>query len=135
MQIPPVIQTHYDNLPLTTQQRLKSISDVKIDPMKITQGYLGWPIFGLIVGICAALAVGLTVGFCAMMGGPLTGASMNPARSLGPAIVGQVWTDHWIYWLAPISAALVAVRLYEFLRPVSPLQIGEMLGVEGPIQR
>lgn len=81
----------------------------------------------------AALAVGLTVGFCAMMGGPLTGASMNPARSLGPAIVGQVWTDHWIYWLAPVSAALVAVRLYEFLRPVSPLQSGEILGVEGPV--
>ena len=51
----------------------------------------------------AALAVGLTVGFCAMMGGPLTGASMNPARSFGPAFVGGLWRAHWIYWLSPIS--------------------------------
>jgi hypothetical protein len=55
VQIPPVIQTHYNNLPLTSQQRLKSISDTKIDPMKVPRGYLGGPIFGLIVGLCAAL--------------------------------------------------------------------------------
>jgi MIP family channel proteins len=39
----------------------------------------------------AAIAVGLTVGFCALVGGPLTGASMNPARSFGPAVVGGFW--------------------------------------------
>ncbi|HMA04229.1 MAG TPA: MIP family channel protein, partial [Gemmatimonadaceae bacterium] len=55
----------------------------------------------------AALAVGLTVGFCALMGGPLTGASMNPARSLGPAVVGGFWDGHWVYWLAPITGMLV----------------------------
>ena len=62
-----------------------------------------------------ALAVGLTVGFCAMMGGPLTGASMNPSRSLGPAIVGAEWHAHWVYWLAPITAMIVAARAYRWL--------------------
>jgi aquaporin Z len=42
----------------------------------------------------AALAVGLTVGFCALVGGPLTGASMNPARSFGPAVIGGIWRAH-----------------------------------------
>lgn len=82
----------------------------------------------------APLTVGLTVGFCAMMGGPLKGASMNPARSLGPAVVASIWTDHWIYWLAPISAALVAVKTYDFLRPVS-FHAGEVFGIEGPIRQ
>ncbi len=81
----------------------------------------------------AAIAVGLTVGFCAMMGGPLTGASMNPARSLGPAIVGSVWTSHWIYWAAPITATIVAARVYEFLRPVTPLGMPVLTGVDGAI--
>ena len=64
----------------------------------------------------AALAVGFTVGFCALMGGPLTGASMNPARSFGPALVGGLWQAHWLYWLSPISAMIVAARTYDLLR-------------------
>lgn len=66
----------------------------------------------------AAPAVGLTVGFCALMGGPLTGASMNPARSLGPAIVGGIWDAHWVYWLAPITGMLVGAQCYEALRAI-----------------
>lgn len=86
----------------------------------------------------AAIAVGLTVGFCAMMGGPLTGASMNPARSLGPAVVGSVWTAHWVYWLAPITAMVVAARLYDYLRGAEVPRVvrpGATLGVQGPIVR
>lgn len=83
----------------------------------------------------AGVAVGLTVGFEAMMGGPLTGASMNPARSLGPAIAGGGWEGHWIYWAAPVSAMLVAARTYGFLRPASAVETDPRveLGVEGPI--
>ena len=87
----------------------------------------------------AAIAVGLTVGFCAMMGGPLTGASMNPARSLGPALNGGVWDAHWVYWLAPITAMIAAARCYEYLRGTashasifSP-ETTNPLGLEGPI--
>ncbi|MGQ0714310.1 MAG: MIP/aquaporin family protein [Gemmatimonadaceae bacterium] len=84
----------------------------------------------------AAIAVGLTVGFCAMMAGPLTGASMNPARSLGPAVVGSVWAAHWVYWLAPITAMVAAARLYDFLRAAETPRIarpGVSLGVQGPL--
>jgi MIP family channel proteins len=87
----------------------------------------------------AALAVGLTVGFCAMMGGPLTGASMNPARSLGPALIGGVWDAHWVYWLAPITGMIAAARCYEYLRATSShsatfsTAITMPLGLEGPI--
>jgi MIP family channel proteins len=84
----------------------------------------------------AALAVGLTVGFCALTGGPLTGASMNPARSFGPALIGDLWRAHWIYWLAPITGMLAAARTYEFLRSVTPPRASahsELLGIQGPI--
>lgn len=84
----------------------------------------------------AALAVGLTVGFCALMGGPLTGASMNPARSFGPALVGGLWRDHWIYWLAPVMAMAVAARTYDLLRHAQAPRVGArsaILGVQGPI--
>lgn len=84
----------------------------------------------------AAPAVGLTVGFCALMAGPVTGASMNPARSFGPALVGGLWREHWIYWLAPTTGMIVAARIYEFLRfatpPLAPVS-EVMLGVQGPV--
>lgn len=89
----------------------------------------------------AAIAVGLTVGFCALTGGPLTGASMNPARSLGPALVGGEWRAHWVYWAAPITAMIIAARVYDWLRPAAAhgADIGEdagdqLLGVEGPVR-
>ena len=63
----------------------------------------------------AAIAIGLTVGFCALVGGPLTGASMNPARSFGPALMGGFWHAHWVYWLAPITAMIAAARLCDWL--------------------
>lgn len=64
----------------------------------------------------AAIAIGLTVGFCALVGGPLTGASMNPARSLGPAVISGVWRAHWLYWIGPMLGATAAAHAYEFLR-------------------
>jgi len=62
-------------------------------------------------GALAPLAIGLTVGFCALMGGTLTGASMNPARSFGPALVGGEWAGHWLYWVAPIVGMLLAAAV------------------------
>jgi MIP family channel proteins len=65
----------------------------------------------------AAIPVGLAVGFGVLVAGPLSGGSMNPARSLGPAVAGWGWAGHWIYWVAPVTAMLAAVRVYDFLRP------------------
>jgi aquaporin NIP len=68
------------------------------------------------VGQLAAIAIGGTVALDALWGGPLTGASMNPARSLGPALVAGVWTAHWIYWVGPLLGASVGAALYQGLR-------------------
>ena len=84
----------------------------------------------------AALAVGLTVGFCALMAGPLTGASMNPARSFGPALVGGEWRTHWLYWVSPISAMVTAAQVYDLLRathPAGTVRHAGLLGGEGPV--
>jgi MIP family channel proteins len=84
----------------------------------------------------AALAVGLTVGFCALVGGPLTGASMNPARSFGPAVIGGTWRAHWLYWLAPISAMIVSARVYDLLRATKRPPVGyerAVVGIQGPV--
>ena len=84
----------------------------------------------------APIAVGLTVGFCALTGGPLTGASMNPARSLGPALVGSEWRAHWVYWVAPMVAMVLAARMYDALRLAAaprPTADRAVIGLEGPL--
>jgi aquaporin NIP len=68
------------------------------------------------VGEAAAIAIGGTVGLDAMFGGPITGASMNPARSLGPAIVTGDLHGVWIYLLAPVAGAAIAALAYTFIR-------------------
>lgn len=64
----------------------------------------------------APFAIGATVGAGALVAGPLTGGSFNPARTLGPALVGGIWTAHWLYWAAPIVGMVAAMRTYELLR-------------------
>lgn len=66
--------------------------------------------------------IGLTVAFDILAGGAVTGASMNPARSFGPALELLYWQFHWMYWVAPIAGACAAALLYEhvLLRPMRP---------------
>lgn len=64
-----------------------------------------------VVGKNAALAVGLTVALTGLFSGPISGASMNPARSLGPQLVAGHTADMWIYVVGPLAGALVAVGL------------------------
>jgi aquaporin NIP len=68
------------------------------------------------VGEAAALAIGGTVALGSLVGGPISGASMNPARSIGPAIVSGDLTSLWIYLTAPILGAALAAVVYRWLR-------------------
>jgi aquaporin TIP len=74
----------------------------------------------------AGLAIGLTISIDVLMGGPLTGAAMNPARAFGPELIGNVWGQGWIYWLGPIFGALIAAFLYDYLylRPPGVAVVG-----------
>ncbi|MDX2036420.1 MAG: aquaporin [Isosphaeraceae bacterium] len=68
-------------------------------------------------GITAGIAIGAIIGLEALFGGPISGASMNPARSLGPALVGARIGDLWIYIAAPILGALIAVPTFALTEP------------------
>jgi len=63
-------------------------------------------------GNMAGLAIGMTLVFAILMGGPLTGASLNPARSIGPAVAVGEFGSLWIYLVGPILGAVVAALLY-----------------------
>jgi len=65
------------------------------------------------VGITAPLCVALVVGANILAGGPFSGASMNPARSFGPALVSGIWKDHWVYWVGPLVGGGLAGFVYE----------------------
>jgi aquaporin Z len=74
------------------------------------------------VGTNAAIAVGGYIALSGLWAAPVTGASMNPARSFGPALVGGDWHAWWVYVIGPIAGALVAVGIAWVLRgPPSPL--------------
>jgi glycerol uptake facilitator-like aquaporin len=60
----------------------------------------------------APLAIGVVIFVDHLIAVPLTGASMNPARSLGPALIHGQWADHWVYWAGPIIGAVTAALTY-----------------------
>jgi MIP family channel proteins len=71
-----------------------------------------------VAGAVPGLAIGLTVVFDVLIGGPVTGGSMNPARSLGPALFGShaALANYWVYVVGPALGAVIAARLYEAMR-------------------
>jgi aquaporin NIP len=68
------------------------------------------------VGAAAAIAIGGTVALDSLFGGGVTGASMNPARSLGPALAAWSWADVWIYVVGPLAGAIGGALLYQLVR-------------------
>jgi glycerol uptake facilitator-like aquaporin len=72
------------------------------------------------VGQLAALAIGGTVGLDALWAGPISGASMNPARSFGPALVSGTWPHLWVYIAGPMIGAILGAFGYELVRGEQP---------------
>jgi len=68
------------------------------------------------VGGAAAVAIGMTVALEAMFAGPISGASMNPARSFGPALLSSEWASHWLYWVGPMAGASIGATVYHWLK-------------------
>jgi aquaporin TIP len=83
----------------------------------------------------AGLAIGLTITADILFGGPFTGAAMNPARAFGPQVIGDYWSNGWVWYAGPIVGAVAAALLYEFmyLRPGIPEPVGpKETGVREP---
>jgi len=70
----------------------------------------------------AGFAIGLTITMDILLGGPFTGAAMNPARAFGPALVSRHWANHGVYWVGPLIGGIVAATIYDrvFLRDQPP---------------
>ena len=94
--------------------------------------FLVWVIFATAAdprgafAIISGLAIGLTITLDIYIGGPFTGAAMNPARAFGPEIVQNVWSNAWVWYVGPFVGGVVAALLYEYLylRPLGPEPVG-----------
>src|SRR5215216_1943268 len=83
----------------------------------------------------AGLAIGLTITMDILIGGPLTGAAMNPARALGPQLVEWKWSDAWVWYVGPLVGGAIAALAYDrlYLRPLAPEPVGPPeTGLEEP---
>jgi len=58
-------------------------------------------------GSVAGLVIGGTVTLCTLIGAPISGGSMNPARSFGPALISGTWSNHWVYWIGPLLGSAI----------------------------
>jgi aquaporin Z len=75
----------------------------------------GSAVHGKAVKSFAGIAIGSAIALDALLGGPISGASMNPARSLGPALVSGIWSDQWIYVVGPLVGSLLGVAVYKMM--------------------
>jgi aquaporin Z len=84
-----------------------------------------------LIGTEAAIAVGATISLCGLFGGTLSGASMNPARSLGPAVVDGALGDAWIYLVGPLVGATIAVIITMVLHGLGPKDEEQVEAAQG----
>jgi aquaporin TIP len=83
----------------------------------------------------AGLAIGLTITLDIFIGGPYTGAAMNPARAFGPQLVHDAWSNGWVWYVGPALGGVLAALAYEwlYLRPLGPEPVGPReTGVQEP---
>ncbi|KAJ6382829.1 hypothetical protein OIU77_031287 [Salix suchowensis] len=91
-----------------------------LSPPQVSHRRIGYSIYATIVDPKKGsidgqgpILTGFVVGANILAGGAFSGASMNPARSFGPALVSWDWTDHWVYWVGPLIGGGLAGFIYE----------------------
>jgi aquaporin TIP len=103
--------------------------------------FLVWVIFATAADprgafrMVAGLAIGFTISLDIFMGGPFTGAAMNPARAFGPELVENDWSNAWVWYVGPVLGGVLAALAYEwlYLRRLGPEPVGPAeTGVEEP---
>jgi MIP family channel proteins len=98
-------------------------SNIQISQAIAVEAILTFFLVSAVFGTCVnpeapkvgGFGVGLVLWFDIIVGGPLTGAAMNPARAFGPALVAGQWVAHIVYWVGPILGAVVAALLWEYV--------------------
>ena len=96
---------------------------IQIPDAILVEAVLTFFLMSAIYGTCVnsssprigGFGIGLTLLFCILVGGPLTGAALNPARAFGPALIAGQWVAHVVWWIGPIVGAVVAALLWEYV--------------------
>jgi aquaporin Z len=83
----------------------------------------------------AGFGIGLVLGFDILMGGPLTGAAMNPARAFGPALASGYWANQLVYWIGPLIGGALAAAIYGYFLLPRPSAIERGEPLEPGVQR
>ncbi len=84
---------------------------------------MGFLLVSAVFGTCVnsgshrvgGFGIGLTLLVCVLVGGPLTGAAVNPARAFGPALIAGQWVAHIVWWVGPIAGGLLAALLWDYV--------------------
>ncbi|CAB0018997.1 unnamed protein product [Nesidiocoris tenuis] len=127
---------------LTPENAIASLGATTIHPTLSIQQALGvefmlgfilvFVVFGVIdpnkpdSKIPASLAIGLAVAVGHLSSVDFTGSSMNPARSLGPAVIMNIWANHWVYWLGPCTGGIAAALLYKLVLSAPPQEYSQV---------
>lgn len=73
--------------------------------------------------IVGGFAIGLTITLAVLVGGPLTGAALNPARAFGPELISGSWSDAWLYWIGPLIGGALGAGVYAVLYLDRPIDV------------
>lgn len=80
--------------------------------------------------IVGGFAIGLVITLAVFVGGPLTGAALNPARAFGPELVSGTWNDAWVYWIGPLVGGALGAGVYSVLYLDRPVEVIGRPGTE-----